>query len=70
MLSAGWRTILPAFVGMVFCAGPALAQPAGPQRLDQADRVGTFASVIRGSAQQIAGAAARARALKLAELDD
>lgn len=50
-MAAGWRMALSAFVGMVFCAGPALAQPAGPQRLDQADRVGTLMAIAPGRLQ-------------------
>ena len=50
-MAAGWRTLLPAFLGMVFSAGLALAQPAGPQRLEKADRVGTLMAIAPGRLQ-------------------
>lgn len=43
---------LVAAVGLVaVLAGPGLAQPAGPQRLDQADRVGTVMAIAPGRIQ-------------------
>jgi hypothetical protein len=48
-----WGTVrLVAAVGLVaLLAGPGLAQPAGPQRLEQADRVGTVMAIAPGRIQ-------------------
>jgi len=50
-IAVGWRMILPAVLGMMFGAGPTLAQPAGPQRLDRADREGTLMAIAPGRLQ-------------------
>lgn len=46
-----WLMALAAFLGFVVGAGPVFAQPAGPQRLDRADRVGTVMAIAPGRLQ-------------------
>ncbi len=50
-VATGWAIALAAFVWIVVGAGAALAQPAGPQRLDRADRVGTVMALAPGRLQ-------------------